>query len=450
MTNNNATSSPLTEWLDRLQRDSWNLELLISGFSIFLIINLISKLFAYFGNIWLDLMIPRSYIMMVNALMGIVTIGAITLAVNLILHLVLRGFWIGAIGLRSINHEIPFDKLRYARPFAGWLQKKVPPLDNLIQRLDRICSGIFAFAFLVVLMFFSLFLTFLALLIFMFLVTRLTALLPTGLAFVGGIVNITLAAAWMAGGLLYLIDTISLGIFKRRRWTAFWFYPIYQFYGRVSFAFLYRSIYYHLITNYSKRKIQLALSIYLFGFFAFPFVKYEYAVFYPDTAGYTELITNVYDSQRPPGRYILSASIPDRQIHQRFLPLFIRYDVNDNSDIQNHCSGYTPSKKGGLVSGLQFKDGHLRLKDPAVEEKDPLALLGCLSGFYIVKLDTSTLDSLQFYFFEHPQHAQKGITTMIDIGSATVGKHNLQIFRRKNSNTGFKEELLVEIPFWKE
>ena len=28
----------ISEWLDKLQRESWNLELLISGFSIFLLI----------------------------------------------------------------------------------------------------------------------------------------------------------------------------------------------------------------------------------------------------------------------------------------------------------------------------------------------------------------------------------------------------------------------------
>lgn len=33
----NTPNSKLSEWLENLQRESWNLELIISGFSIFLL-----------------------------------------------------------------------------------------------------------------------------------------------------------------------------------------------------------------------------------------------------------------------------------------------------------------------------------------------------------------------------------------------------------------------------
>ena len=84
--------SSVSEWLDGLQRDSWNLELLISGFSIFLLIGLIDKLVSYFGNIWAATGHIQSTVMMLNFLLAVVTLGAITLTIYLLLHMLLRGF----------------------------------------------------------------------------------------------------------------------------------------------------------------------------------------------------------------------------------------------------------------------------------------------------------------------------------------------------------------------
>ena len=63
------------------------------------------------------------------------------------MHILLRGFWIGAIGLRSVQAKIDFQKLRYSDFFTERLPKKVASLDQLLVKLDNFSSVIFAFTF---------------------------------------------------------------------------------------------------------------------------------------------------------------------------------------------------------------------------------------------------------------------------------------------------------------
>lgn len=137
----------LQEWYEQLQRDSWNLELLVSGFSIFLLFGAIEQLQKVFGNIWVATGYPNSINFIINFFVSVLFFGAITLVVNLILHILLRGFWIGAIGLRSINTEIPVEKLGYTPRFTGYLRESLPRLDTLLEQLDRVCSGILLLPF---------------------------------------------------------------------------------------------------------------------------------------------------------------------------------------------------------------------------------------------------------------------------------------------------------------
>ena len=100
-------------WLEILQQESWQLELLISGFAIFLLasaydeldgveyyINMLITGNGYFGT----LLLPFQIIL-----------GAwYVLIVNLILHVLLRGLWISTIGIRYVSGEIDFDYLKFS------------------------------------------------------------------------------------------------------------------------------------------------------------------------------------------------------------------------------------------------------------------------------------------------------------------------------------------------
>ncbi|MCB9080938.1 MAG: hypothetical protein H6555_04425 [Lewinellaceae bacterium] len=235
----------LQEWLEQLQRDSWNLELLVSGFSIFLLFGAIERLETVFGNIWVATGYPNSFNFIINFFVSVLFFGAITLVVNLIIHILLRGFWIGAIGLRSINTEISVDTLGYTPRFTRYLQERLPRLDTLLEQLDRICSGIFAFAFLVALMFLSLFLYIGVSIIIVSIINNLASVLPSYLEFPLRSLGVIFTIAWLGFGFIYFLDTLMIGSFKRLRYNRFYFW-VYRIASWCSGSFLYRALYYHL------------------------------------------------------------------------------------------------------------------------------------------------------------------------------------------------------------
>lgn len=57
---------------------------------------------------------------------------------NLIIHIVLRGLWIGALGLRYVSGEIDYDNLNYSDKFTNYLKKKVGSFDNYIWKVRKL------------------------------------------------------------------------------------------------------------------------------------------------------------------------------------------------------------------------------------------------------------------------------------------------------------------------
>ena len=100
--NNDYQTPAFKKLLNRLQEESWQLELLISGFAIF-------GLFSAFEPLELGLFEARandqSYYL---AIYWVALISCYILIFNLIFHVLLRGMWIGALGLRYVSGDIDY------------------------------------------------------------------------------------------------------------------------------------------------------------------------------------------------------------------------------------------------------------------------------------------------------------------------------------------------------
>ncbi len=441
------------DWLDQLQRESWNLELLVSGFSIFLLIQ------ASEGMLWV-LDYVNLHIALSGNMEGVLRTFIITLILaswiltfNLIVHVFLRGFWIGTIGLRSVQSNIDLDKLGYSAYFTEKLKKRVPSLDHLLERLDTLSSVIFAFTFLVVFMMFSMFLFFSALSLFTYVfIFGLSELISTesdlGIRLFN-VIKITVLFSLFLG-LIYFIDTLSLGFFKRYKWVSKIYFPIYRVIGVITMAGIYRSIYYSLINRFSKNKIRIALGVYLIMFFLIPFFKFDQYIFYPDNSGEFEIRNNDYDDLREDDKFIRRASIPSQIIKGDYLPLFIKYQVKDNSVLGKICEDFKPEKNDGFNSGISYKNGNFKLGDPNINEKEPGNALACLKDFYSISID-STLVNSDFYFYTHPNRKERGIFTMLQTDTLINGKHIIFIRKKAiNKEEEIIEEDFTKITFWKE
>lgn len=441
------------DWLEKLQRESWNLELLVSGFSIFLLIQASEGLLWVLDFVNLHIALSGNMEGVMRTLLITLILASWVLTFNLIVHVFLRGFWIGTVGLRSVQSNINLEELGYSEYFTEKLKQRVPTLDNMLERLDTLSSVIFAFTFLVVFMMLSMFLFFSALSLFSyFFIWGLTEYFSTdsgiGEILLNGFKIFVLFTLFL--GLIYFIDTLSLGFFKKYQWVSKIYFPIYRVIGVVTMAGIYRSIYYSLVNRFSKNKIRIALGIYLILFFLIPFFKFDQYIFYPDNSSGFEISSNAYDDIREEDEFIRRASIPTQFVKGNLLPLFIRYQVRDNAVLNEVCENFKPEKNDGFNSGISFRNGNFRLGDPNTNEKNPEEALECLKDFYAVSVD-SILMNTDFYFYTHPNRSERGIFTMLQTDSLSVGKHDIFIKKKKMNQ---EEEItavdFTRITFWKE
>jgi hypothetical protein len=178
--------------------------------------------------------------------------GWLIFFINLIVHVILRGLWIGTIGLRYVSSEIDYDNMKYADRFTNFLKYKVGSYDNFIERLEKFCSVLFAFTFLLFLFCFSLCIFMIELIFLVVLFEKLFPNSQDAIA-VGGL----LALFFLLLGVIVFIDLISLGALKKikdKRVSAVYFY-IYRFISFITLSFLYRPLLYNFIDNSYTRKL---------------------------------------------------------------------------------------------------------------------------------------------------------------------------------------------------
>lgn len=444
----NNTKNKISNWLEELQRESWQLELLISGFTIFLLIQATTIIEPIFADLNLHTNFSPNPRLLIFSSIAIILIAIYALIINLIIHIFLRSFWIAAIGLRSVQKDTDFEKLNYSDLFTSKLRENVTSLDKLIEKLDTICSVIFAFAFLVVFMFISFALWNAVLTFFVISIEFILSFLEKGI-----ITNIitfiakAMSVLFVLSGVIYFLDTLTLGFFKRYNWISKIYYPIYRFLGWITLSGIYRNIYYNLISRFSKNTIRLFLGFSIFVGIMYPFNRISFYKYFPDFGSDAKSIcSNCYDDTRRENAKIWSLSIPSEVINQSYIPLFIRYDVSHNEVLDSLCIDYTPSKTSIWVSG--FANG---ITDPYYAEKDPDKLLDCLSELYNVYINDSLYTQLDYFFYTHPNSEEKGLRTMIDTRDLPKGKNSIFVKRKAvDDNMKITERGINQIYFWLE
>lgn len=435
-------------WLKKLEQESWQLELLVSGFTIFLLISAYQGLATYAYDFKFHSSNEGVLYIAIILLMYVVTACILVLIINLVLHLTFRGFWIGAIGLRSVGPAIDYDKLHYHPYFIDKLKKGMVSMDDLIVRLDRLCSVIFSFTFLIIFLFLSFFLFLVAFSLASWGINSLIELSPHWLAYGLEGVYVVVTLAFLLGGLSYMLDSLSLGILKKAGWLRRIYYPVYRFFSTITLSILYRSIYYNLITKFSKGAIRLILLAYLIVIFFIPFFELDDYRYFPDNTTPQSMDSDYYDDRRTANSFIIAASIPSIKVSDAFIPLFVRYDVSDNPALLLHCPDFEPEKKGGIKHGLRFSGGNLILTKPNVEETHPQKALECLLDFYELSVDHEPVIPEKAYFYQHPNREEKGLLIFIRVENLTKGPHAIAIDRQVLQDSVLKKEEYANIPFW--
>jgi len=429
-----------TKWLEMLQQESWQLELLISGFAIFLLaesyepvrnlenqINLLLSGSAYYGLLF----VPYQVIL-----------GAwYVLIINLILHVLLRGLWISTIGLRYVSGDIDFDKLKISPKFDQFLRSKIVSFDLYIQQLEKLCSAVFGFTFLIIFILISGGLYVVGL----FIIGISMEGISTSFGDIWVLVIVPFLLIYLLGGFIYFLDFITLGWIKRQKGVAGFYYPIYRFFSVITLAFIYRPIYYNLLDNKFGRNIVLLLIPYLIGFSLISSFNVNTQAYLPGNRQVQSIRNDFYDDtfdDRPTN----SASISSKFVKNGFAELFLPYVArNDDQVIAAICPELKPAKTGFFFFGNS---------DPLRRNMDADLAIDCHAQRFNIYVNDSLLKNLKYRFHEHPTRKNIGLLTVLDVGYLPRGEHSIKVDvkileSRNGKDTLFFNESL-RIPFWKE
>ncbi|MBA6155260.1 hypothetical protein H3Z83_01795 [Tenacibaculum sp. S7007] len=436
--NNDPKSSKFKELLDKLQQESWQLELLITGFAIFGLINLIepiqaalneSKALQSYGRFFYPIIITACYI----------------LIINLVIHVILRGLWIGAIGLRYVSNDIDYDELNYSKRFTNYLKKKVGSFDGYIARLENYCSILFAVTFLTLFYLISFFLVFFLLMI------AANFFIESGFfsKFVGVTIFGFFSIFFLFLCIIVFIDFITLGYLKKKEWSSFLYMPIYKVFSIITLSFLYRPLVYNLLDNKFGRRIAfLLLPLYMSILYISTLdnVRSNYlsinshsSVNYSNNNNYLDLLEK--------NEFVKNVAIPTKIVNKPYITVFIPFKKETEDIILQNNKKLVPEKDERGLNNRFFKS--FSKKKGYSQKRDSIysKYLATFNNTYNIAIDTIKFSS---DFIINKTNKQLGFESIVSLKDIQEGKHLISIKRKVLNSETQKEEIerVAEIPFW--
>jgi hypothetical protein len=429
----------LSTWLDNLQEESWQLELIISGVVIFLMLGAYGPIIDIRPLLTKNVVTGGSLFIGIAAGYFIFLVAYYALLIIFIIHLILRGFWIGAIGLRSVSGDFDYDILDYQPKFNSWLRGQLGSFDDYIERLEVQCSVAFSFAFLI---FFSV----LSVGVF----TLVMASLTFGTATILGATNPD-AAQWkntfvtvinlaiLLFGLMYLIDFTSHGWFKQKRWLQPVYFPFYRMMGWITLARFYRPFYYNMIDHPFGRKLVKRLWLIIFGGMMVVSITIISNPFFPwDNRSSSVINKAVYlDNAANTGIAQSLPSIASRYAERDYLEVFSPYlGVKDDPIIAHLFPDLAPALEGSFAI-----DGPINMWSARNASVNIDSLLLAHRAIHRLYLNDSLLTDVPWKFYEHPVREQQGLLYDLPVYNLPRGRYTL---RFENYELSFSDSLYWE------
>ena len=351
------------EWLEKLQQESWQLELLISGFALFGIWESRDILESFTNFLAVNSPVKSEASIVFKVVTQMLKGAWLVFFTNLLIHVIMRGLWIGAIGLRYVSGDIDYDKLKYSESFNKYFKKRVGRFDDYIERLEKICSSIFAYTFL-------LFFIFLSLAFFIIFWILLAALLNYLFGSDDSSYSAISLIVHTVFGLLaffVFIDFITLGLFKKIQGKIFSkvYGYVYRFYSFITLSFIYRPLLYNFLdTKYTRRLFWFSIPYLLLLTLVLPNFILEANPHFPDIKNQSAnnnliskhiVISNNYDDLREKNLVISNSSrdrirkisLSNYEITSNYASVFIRQAGIDEELLSNKYD-ITAYRKSGL------------------------------------------------------------------------------------------------------
>jgi hypothetical protein len=422
--------------LQKLQEESWQLELLISGFAIF-------GLFTAYPSIKLAVDDAQNSQQIYSfVIYSIAWVSCAILIFNLMLHVLLRGLWIGALGLRYVSGDIDYENLKYSPKFTKYLKKRVGSFDKYIATLEDYCSVIFAISFLLIFYVLAITFTILAIaLIATYLINSED--LPTWLSQGIGIVLILFI---IFGMFFTLIDFITLGFLKKKKWLSKIYFPVYWVFSFITLSFLYRPLVYNFLDNKFGRRLSFALVPFYILITLSLSLRYKTSNYLNKSFNSNDISADNrnYEDLLNESTFIDDVAIQSKVITDPYVKVFILFTESIENRVYSFNEGLKPENdERGLGSDIIISNTFI---DDIKRDSLKQEYLKTFNKIYHTKIDSVTYDDE--FIFGKILNNKIGFETYLSTKNLDEGKHVLKVNRIyiKDQDTSYYN--VATIPFW--
>jgi hypothetical protein len=427
--------------ISRQTTPTWEMELLISGATVF-------------GLMQLPEPLSRMMMVLINsnesdiaALFGVmsvyVQIGLVTLIITFVLHLLARGYWVALVGMNSVYPDgVQWQRMKSLGPvYRAVIEKEVGSIKQAIERADNRATLIFSLGFggavaMVV-----------PVILVGFMLAVLVIAQATNFDLQEGNKNLWLIfmlmiTPWFAA---YVIDYVA-GKTLLLKNKAGWLKSIFSFYQKFGFSQANNTVINIFTSNSSMKK-----NTFLF------FVAIALAIFVS-----TALLNKTGASSNTGAYY----GLPKLEVGGEYILRPQHYASMRNQDMVSNLSAYIDDPIASKPYLKVFIPYEPRQHNALIKEICPETLneknmsagssLQCLQQFHALSIDGKPV-SANFIAAEDPKTLQRGMMAMIDVRQLDVGQHLLSIkdvpmaveMDKQPVKKAASKEVVQKIPFWK-
>lgn len=404
MENENTEDQSKINWLQRVQEQSWEPEILISGiilFALFQIPPYIHEAIFYLENYSILIFSGGT---VDNTLGALLLTANSWLIIGFTTHLIGRSIWVAFVGMSYVYQDgINVSNLKYQKKFLEPIEK-IRDYKALVKILERFCSRVFAVSFFLFMcgigvVFFTLVI---GLLISM--AVEFVPNLDAYSTYINAVIGIL--------GLTYLFDFVTLGVLKRIPIISRIYHPIYVVMSFLTLSPLYRSIYYGIVTNHKPWKVGL-------GMLAFAVITIVISLDVTDEGSYFNIMKLTIEGDEEQlyhGHYLnLAGDDPSQRIQ-------IASDIVSENILRVFIVHRTQYEESAVMPNCAYEE-HIQNE---TLDLDSLKL-ECLKSFYSLSLDGK--EQPRDYLFHLSQAKnQSGLVSYIDISHLPKGMHHIELY----------------------
>lgn len=440
-TNNDYNSPSFKKLLDSLQQQSWELELIISGFAIFGLFTAYDPLRIETVNAENQQQVYRFVVYL------ILQISCSILLFNLLLHVILRGLWIGSLGLRYVSGDIEFEKLKYSERFTKYLQKRIISFDRYIANLENYCSVLFAISFLLIFYVLAMTMVILSIVVVVHFIIE-SDYLPQPL---GSVVGAIFVVFIILGMFLTFIDFLTQGWLKKKKWISKIYFPIYWVFSFLTLSFLYRPLVYNFLDNrFGRRLILLLVPIYI-AILMITSLEYRNSNYlekdqkssstFANKENYLDMLTKEDDY---PGQML----IPSKVITKPYLQIFVPFSDNLENRVFAYNDSLRPEEdRRGLSSSMKITTNWSD-QITSARQKDSIrkVYLKTFNETHSFRIDSLEMDGE--FILTTGMNNILGFETYLNISKLEEGKHLLRLRRKRKEKDTVVTVSDAILPFW--